>query len=280
MRLTKKINNNVALGVDDAGVDVVVFGKGIGFHHMPYELVDTSDVLRVFHDVSTSLASQLGPISDSILLAASDIVELARMELECRLNPNLPFTLADHIQFAIERRAEGIDIQNPLSAEVAFVYPSELGVARTGVAMVNRRVKGAELPEEEAYAIALHLVNGELGGAGDESSIHLVMESARIISFAVKVIEDDAGIELDRESYAFQRFAAHFRYLVARLMRGGEVTPSKNSSLFEQVAQDFPEVFLSVRKIADHLQSEYAWSCSNEELLYLMMHVNRLVMSS
>ncbi len=280
MRLTKKINNNVALGVDDAGHDVVVFGKGVGFHRMPYEMDDVSSIQRVFRDVSTSVATALASLDDNILLAASDIVELARMELDCKLNPNLPFTLADHIQFAIQRQAEGIFIVNPLADDVASVYPTELKVAHTGVQMVNRRVPHACLPDDEAFAIALHLVNGELGGVGDESTIHLVMESAKIISYATEVIERDAGVTIDRESYAFQRFTAHFRYLVARLTNESVEHPTRNSALFEQAAQDFPEVYGSVVKIARHLEDEYGWACTNEELLYLMMHINRLIMTT
>lgn len=57
MHLTKKINNNVALGTDSQGRDVVVFGKGVGFHRMPHE-VTSSDV-----------------VEPDVLRAASDIVE-------------------------------------------------------------------------------------------------------------------------------------------------------------------------------------------------------------
>ena len=276
MLLTKKINNNVAFGVDDADHAIVVFGKGIGFHHMPYEITAEDDIQRVFHDVNSSIASAIASIDDDVLLASSDIVSLAKMELECKLNPNLPFTLADHIQFAIERRKEGLDIDNPLSGDVAFVYPTELGVARTGVAMVNNRVKGADLPEDEACAIALHIVNGEVGGANDESSISLVMTSAKIMTRVTAIIEEQTGVKLNRESYAYNRFAAHFRYLTARLMKNEE-EKTGNSSLFEQASSDFPEVYACVKKINDYLLEEYGWQCSREELLYLMMHVNRLI---
>lgn len=276
MGLTKKINNNVAQGVDSAGRDVVVFGRGIGFHRMPYETTPEDDVQRVFYDVSGDVASAISSINDNVLLASSDIVELAKMELDCKLSPNLAFTLADHIQFAIERQSEGIAIQNPLEHDVAFVYPAELRVARTGVAMVNRRVPGANLPEQEACAIALHIVNGEVGGAGDESTIDVVMQSARIMTKASAIIEAETGVKLDHESYAYARFVAHFRYLVARLMKG-EMESTSNSSLFQQAATDFPEVYRCVEKINDYLQQQYGWNCSNEEKLYLMMHVNRLI---
>ena len=38
MQICKKINNNVALARDAKGRELVVFGKGIGFPAMPYEL--------------------------------------------------------------------------------------------------------------------------------------------------------------------------------------------------------------------------------------------------
>lgn len=40
MEVYKKINNNVALARDAKGRELVVFGKGIGFASMPYELTD------------------------------------------------------------------------------------------------------------------------------------------------------------------------------------------------------------------------------------------------
>lgn len=55
MLILKKINNNVALAASDDGREVVVFGKGIGFHEMPYELVDESLIQRKFYNVPESL---------------------------------------------------------------------------------------------------------------------------------------------------------------------------------------------------------------------------------
>lgn len=277
LHLTKKINNNVALGTDEAGHDVVVFGKGVGFHRMPYDLDDLSEVRRVFKDVSRGNAEVLAGIDDDVLLAASDIADFARGELDVQLGPNLPLTLADHLQFAIQRREQGADFTNPLANEIASIYPLELSIGRTGVGIFNHRVKSANLPEDEAYNIAMHLVNNEVGGAGDKSSIHLVMESTRLVGEASKIIESTMHVKLDHDSYAYRRFTAHFRYLVARLEDGKPTEKTGNSSLFEQVRLDFPDVYECVMQIQRYLFSECGWQCSNEELLYLMMHVNRLV---
>ena len=52
MEITRKINNNVALGVDSNGREIVVCGKGIGFPKMPYTLTDMSQVQRTYYDIS------------------------------------------------------------------------------------------------------------------------------------------------------------------------------------------------------------------------------------
>ena len=125
MLILKKINNNVALASTDAGEEVVVFGKGVGFHEMPYELEDESVIQRVFRDVDEKSIDGFEGISDEVLLVASDIVALADKALDCKLAGNLVISLADHLQYAVERTGEGVAIENPLSHEVAFVYPRE-----------------------------------------------------------------------------------------------------------------------------------------------------------
>lgn len=165
MLILKKINNNVALASTDAGEEVVVFGKGVGFHEMPYELEDESVIQRVFRDVDEKSIDGFEGISDEVLLVASDIVTLADQALDCKLAGNLVISLADHLQYAVERAGDGVSIENPLSHEVAFVYPRETELGHRGVEIVLDRL-GVKLPESEVTSIALHLVNAEVDGMG------------------------------------------------------------------------------------------------------------------
>lgn len=86
MLILKKINNNVALAASDDGREVVVFGKGIGFHEMPYELADESLIQRKFYNVPESLQDMVGTLPDDVLLAASDIACFASQQLGCKLS--------------------------------------------------------------------------------------------------------------------------------------------------------------------------------------------------
>lgn len=274
MLILKKINNNVALASTDAGEEVVVFGKGVGFHEMPYELEDESVIQRVFRDVDEKSIDGFEGISDEVLLVASDIVTLADQALDCKLAGNLVISLADHLQYAVERAGDGVSIENPLSHEVAFAYPRETELGHRGVEIVLDRL-GVKLPESEVTSIALHLVNAEVDGMGSVQDMDLVMKSTLILERATQVIEGQLGQQLDRTSYAYVRFVAHLRFLIRRLMRGG-CKETENSGLFRQAARDFPDAYRCAAGINEYLKRDYNWSCSDEEMLYLMMHVNRL----
>lgn len=274
MLILKKINNNVALASTDAGEEVVVFGKGVGFHEMPYELQDESVIQRVFRDVDEKSVGGFANIADDVLLVASDIVAMADKALDCKLAGNLVVCLADHLQFAVTRDDDELAIENPLSHEVAFVYPRETELGHRALALV-RELLGVQLPECEATSVALHLVNAEVDGMGSAQDMDLVMKSTVILDRATQIVEGQLGQTLDRSSYAYVRFVAHLRFLIRRLMRGS-CKETENSSLFRQAARDFPDAYKCAAGINEYLKHTYNWSCSDEEMLYLMMHVNRL----
>lgn len=133
MRIVKGINNNAALAVDDHGQELVVFGKGVGFPAGPHELQDPSVIVKRFYDVDASLLPMVETLPEDVLAVSADIVEAARTELSCKLNPNLTFTLADHLAFAIERTRDNIELENPLAAQIGIVYPRETAIGRHAI---------------------------------------------------------------------------------------------------------------------------------------------------
>lgn len=276
MLITKKINNNVAFAQTSAGEDVVVLGCGIGFPKIPYELDDESKIEHIYRKAdSDGMYATIVNISDEVMASSAEIVDMAKDAFDCKLNPNLVISLADHLQFAIQRLSEGISLDNPLGAEVALVYPRETELGKMGLHIIEEHT-GVKLPPCEAHSIALHLVSAESNTAGASGDMELVIKSTSAIEEATTIIERCIDIEIDRTSYNYARFVAHMRYLIARLMKGGKQDKSANSSLFHQVARDFPDVYACASQINAYLKGSNGWTCTNEELLYLMMHINRL----
>ena len=274
MRIIKKINNNVALARDDHGREAIVFGPGVGFPKTPYELTDMSKIRRMFRDVDHGLLAAVASISDDVLSAALDISDVAAAALRCDLNSNLPFTLGDHLQFAIERCKNDALLESPLALDVAYVYPRETDVARRGLDIMERHT-GIRLPESEVSSIALHLVNAETSGAYDPQNMALIMKSAAAIEKTTNIIEGDLAIKIDRESYGYVRFVTHLRYLIKRLSAAEQID-SGNADVFEHLAESFPGAFQCAKHVSSYLAEVCERACSDEEIVYLMMYLNRL----
>ena len=272
MLIAKAINHNAALARDEQGNEVVIFATGVGFPKTPYMLEDESGIQRVFHHVDGNLLRVLSSIPADVLQAATEIAAIAENELDCELNPNLFFTLADHLQFTVEHLSRGTFIDNPLAGEIPYIYPSEYRIGCRGIKIVGDRV-GVHLPDEEACSIALHIVNAE--GARDSTPrMRTAMRDVETIEDAVSLVEEVLG-PLDRASHAYRRFVAHLRYLLG-MTAAEDGTEMAKSLLLDQVARDFPEAHVAAQRIGDRLEAARGASLTSEELLYLMLHINRL----
>lgn len=155
MKLLRKINNNAAVAQDNRGREMVVLGRGVGFHPMPYELTDLSVVYRTFYDVDPQYYEILSNLPEDALLAAADITEQSEITLHTELNPNLPFTLADHIAFAQQREKQGIRMAAPLHYDVQHLYPREYELGLRALETVRLRTSSS-LPRAEAVSIVLN----------------------------------------------------------------------------------------------------------------------------
>ena len=162
-------------------------------------------------------------------LAASDIACFASQQLGCKLSGGLPFILADHLQFAVQRDDDQLSAPTPLEHEVAFIYPRELQIGQAALAIVQKHT-GAKLGQNEATSIALPIVNAEVDGMGRAKDMDFIMKSTRVLDEVTQSVEKQLGCSLDTASYCYIRFLAHLRFLVRRLCKG-KCTQTENSSL-------------------------------------------------
>ena len=241
MKLLRKINNNAAVAQDKRGHEMVVLGRGVGFHPMPYELTDLSVVYRTFYDVDPQYYEMLSSLPEEALMAAADIAEQAEIALQAELNPNLPFTLADHIAFAQEREKQGIRLATPLHYDVQHLYPREYELGLQAMETVRLRT-GTALPRAEAVNIALHIVNAELEG----SDLSSTLAAVEVLDEVTVLVERELGIALDRESYNYARFAMHIQFLVRRLSSGKVMEQGSGKMLSEVAREEVPAAVIAV----------------------------------
>lgn len=270
MQVVRKINNGAALALDSNGKEIVILGKGLGFPDMPYELEDLSRIERTFYDIDQCYLDMIGSLQREVLLSSAEITEEAEIQLNAQLNPNLPVTLADHLQFAIERISKGMEIATPLAYDVRHLYPKEYNLGKLTLDILENAI-GTRLPDIEAVNVALHLINAQAESGNARSA----MRTFKIIGEIDAIVEEQLHITLSKESYSYSRFVMHLQYLIQRLESGKPVN-NLGGNMLKPMAKEYPNIFYCARQVVKYLDDAYAWKCNDEETLYLMLHINRI----
>lgn len=272
MRVLKRINHNAALLVNDKGTELVALGKGIGYPDGP-DKVSLAQIERTFYNVDARYLPLLNEIDPKVMEFSAQIADIARANISRELSANLPFTLADHISFAIKRCREHMYVQMPLSCDVQQQYPVEFKIATFAHAGIEREF-GVSMPRGERAGIALCIVNSVMASSSKAKS-NDVRREERLIEKLVTIIEKDLDIVVDRDAFDYARYDTHVRYLLERV-RSGEPLNTDNAALYQPLCDEHPAVAACVEKMAGLIEETYQASVVPEEKVYLMLHVNRV----
>lgn len=273
MVITKIISNNAVSCNDDSGNEVIVIGSGIGFGTKVGNNIDQSKVDKLYKlssDSSTKFEKLVNNMPYQHITIADSIIENAKNTLNRELNENIYITLTDHINFAIERSKQGIEFDNALLWEIKSYYSKEYELGLKGIELVKEEL-GIELPESEAGFIALHIVN-----ACSYSKISETVKSPKIIDDMITIIEECYNVEVNKSSISFERFLTHLKFLVQRVVsKVGYETD--NSDFYIIFLNNHPKSAECARKMAQYISTNYSYVLSDEELMYLSLHIERII---
>ena len=160
MQIIKNINNNFAIAIDGAGNRLIISGKGIGFGSVPRDLEDITRINRSYYDVDEAYISMINEIPEEIIDISNRIIDKARMVIDNPISSNIVFTLADHINFAIQRYKENMNIKLPIVHDIEYLFDTEMEIGEYALTLIRKTLK-VFLPKEEAAYIALHIINAE-----------------------------------------------------------------------------------------------------------------------
>lgn len=272
MKAIRSINNNIAVCIDSTGTELIAMGKGIGYGKMPHE-VDLDDVTHTYYSVDERQLEGVRDIPAEVLDFAATMNDWVRAQVSYQLSPNFVFTLADHIAFAIKRAQTNLQVRMPLAFDVEQNYPDEFRIGRQMVRRIRRTFRVA-LRDDEAAGIAMSIVNARM----DEASVEEAAAAQRdedMLEDVTEIVELHFGITVDRTSFAYSRYATHMFYLFRRL-HGGEALPAEGLSGYQGVEDQFPEGVACVEKIAAYLAEAWGTAPTDEEKLFLVIHVSRI----
>lgn len=273
MLVVKKINNNVVVCLDRNGAQLAAFGKGLGFPKVPYELTDMNKVSMTFYKLNYQYYQLLKEIPTEIFDVSAAITDKAQKLILRNLNPNMIFSLADHINFAITRLTKYQGMALPFSYDVEQLYPQETAVGYYAVKLINSRLD-VELPISEVTAIAMHFVNSETTELVTNPK---VTADDEIIKIATKIIEREFEITISKNEFSYNRFIMHLRYYIKRLNEHQQISKNNNLKLFNVMKLDEPRIYLAAKQIADYIDDQLGTVSNDDELYYLMIYVKRIV---
>lgn len=276
MKIARILNNNVVIVLDEKHNERVVCGKGIAFSKRIGDSVDESQINKIFVLQNQIMNKKFQAIVADIplehLQIASRIIEMIKLESGKKLNDSIYITLSDHIHTSIQRFLEGINIKSPMKWDIRRFYEQEYLLGIKALEIVNEHFK-IQLPEDEAAFIALHIVNSEM----DDSDIQQVTEITKIMQEISNIVKYYFSIEFDVNSVYYYRFITHLKFFAQRLLTKKTYDENTDDDLLMAVKKKYQTSYKCVEKISEFILRKYKYALSNEEKLYLTIHIERII---
>lgn len=274
-QIKKVLNSSVILVSDEQEKEYIILQKGIGYGRRPGEIVELSGESQIFVPLSSNDRNQflelLQEIPATYLELSQRIVTYAENQLHTKLNEHIYLALTDHLHFAVERFKEKITITNRVFWELKTFYPKEYQIGLYALDMVREKLE-IDLPKEEAANVAFHIVNAQK----DEDVQYDAMRAAKLIGKIVTLVTYLMQCQPDKESIHYSRFISHLQYFSERFFTD-KMLDSPDDFLYEQFEKGYPKALNCAERVRTLILREYGKAITNEEVVYLAVHIQRLI---
>lgn len=271
----KVLNVNVVIA-EQNNREVVVFGKGVGYKQTIGTQLTEESISKVYYPVDEDKMSELVNFLDHIpeeyLNLTRQIIDLAEGKLNTTLSVNIYYTLTDHIYFTIQRLGKQIQHKTSMYWEMKRYYPEEFEVGSQALAVIHQSL-GVELPLQEAANIAFHIVN-----ANKNSSVNTnAMQITRLVDNITKTLRLLINQAINEDSLHYERFLMHVKFFAERFLT--DTMLNNDTDLILTVQRNYPKGFVHARKIQEIIENIYDKTITEEEVAYLAIHINRVMMT-
>ncbi|WP_312496409.1 BglG family transcription antiterminator LicT [Anaerosporobacter sp.] len=275
-KIAKLINNNIVCSIDVEGNEVILRGLGIGFNKKVNDSIEDEKVEKIYKmankDASNKLQELLAEIPIEYVTVCTEIIEYATKTLNKKLNDNIYITLTDHISFAITRKDNKLEYRNVLLTEIKTFYEEEYQIGVQALEIIKDKL-GVELSYDEAGFIALHIVNAEL-----DTNMGNMVKITELIQKVMELIYNYYGKEIDEDSLNYKRFITHLKFFGQRIFTD-KATEEDDEEFRSLVKNRYPIEYQCAENIGRLVLEQYSKKVTEEELMFLTIHLKRLQMS-
>ncbi|PGT76721.1 BglG family transcription antiterminator LicT [Bacillus sp. AFS040349] len=274
MKIEKVFNNNVVSAFNEENIELVIMGKGLAFQKRPGDEIEEDKIEKVFtlknKDMSERFKTLLYEVSIELMGVTEEIIKKAKSKLGRELNDSIYVSLTDHINFAIERNKKGLDIKNALLWEIKKLYKDEFSLGVEALGMIKEKLH-VTLPEDEAGFIAMHIVNAELN-----EEMPNIVNITKTMQDILKIVKYHFKMDFNEESLNFFRFVTHLKFFAQRLY-SKTYMEGEDDFLFEAVKNKHKQAYECTEKINDYVKRQFDYELTNDEKLYLTIHIERVI---
>ncbi|TCO76940.1 BglG family transcription antiterminator [Marinisporobacter balticus] len=268
--IQKILSNNVVL-VEKENQNYIFVGKGIGFGKKKgYSLENPQGIEEKFISLNGLKENEYEKffidVDPKIIELVKEIMEMIKNDLGEVLNPNVHVGFIDHINFAINRLKEGIEIINPFLLETKLLYPVEFDLAQKAIKILKENLK-IYIPEAEVGFLALHIY----GGRGNENKTK-ALENSKMLNKILTYVEMKFHIKLDKNSFDCNRFIMHLRGVINRVMHHQSI----ENILLPKLKEDLIIEFKAAYDISKIMEQSLKVSIPESEVGYMALHLHRM----
>lgn len=275
--IIKRILTNNAVVIDDENQqEKIVCGKGIAFKKRPGMEIDEMSINQTFILEGCGEYSRFEQLLKDVPLEylelSSEIINMAKLEFAKKFKDNVIITLSDHLYVAIKRCREGMTISNPLLWDIKNFYEIEYDIGLRALELIKNKFH-IQLPNDEAGFIALHIVNVEL----DEDNMDHIFQVTKVIQEIMTIVKYHFHAEFDTSNVYYYRFITHLKFFALRLLKDNQFNEDEENELLDVVKDKYCTSYECVLKIKDFLEKKYNYTLQEDEIVYLTIHVHRVV---
>ena len=268
--IKKVLNHNVVIGYDsESQSDYLIMDKGIGFGRKTGDVVQPGGRAAIYSLKKTNDRGDAREMAETIpavyLEIASEVLDKAE-EVFGKIDRNILFPMADHIEYAVKRVRNNEQISNPLTEDIRILFHMEYKTAGC-IREILMQKMGILIDDDEVGYIALHIHS-----AIEDEKVSHAMQMARAVRECISYVEQEVGKPIDVMSLSYNRLMNHIRYMVARAISGEKLKVNMN----DYMRVKFPQAFEMAETVCRQIEYNLRCKLSDVEVGYLAMHIERV----
>lgn len=280
MVVNRVYNNNTVLVDVDKNKQAIIQGRGVGFQKRHGDKISPESVERIFYldtdEARHRFGSLLKDVPIDITMTSFSIIEMAKKTYQYPLLDYIYVTLTDHIAQTYKHLMAG-KYEKSTVPDIRDRYPIEYEIADKALQTINHDLH-VHFPTDAAKALALHFINAR--GTEQEDRPKEENLSTRV-NEVVQSVFKEYGItrNITNQNY-FDRLMIHLQYLVERLQENEQDKRLLSQDIESDFQKLYPKSFEIANEITDKLQSNLHITLNDNELVYFIIHIQRLIQES